>query len=66
MNKIKRTKEEPLILVVYLKAGPRRICRWMEKGKRKQEHYSWWLWEKTNGKIPGGAFYSLPKQRYDG
>ena len=54
MKPIKRTKENPLVLIVYFKAGPRRILRWFENGKYKSEYYSRWLWRKANGEIPKG------------
>lgn len=56
MKPIKRTKENPLVLIVYFKAGPRRILRWFENGKYKSEFYSRWLWKKANGEIPKGYF----------
>lgn len=52
MDKIIRTKEEPLIMVIYKSAGPRRLCHWHENGKVKTQYYSRWLWEKNNGKMP--------------
>jgi hypothetical protein len=56
MDKIIRTKENPLVIVIYETAGPRRLCHWHENGKVHTQYYSRWLWEKANGKIPKGCF----------
>jgi hypothetical protein len=56
MDKIIRPQEEPLVMVIYESAGPRRLCHWHENGKVKTQYYSRWLWEKVRGKIPKGYF----------
>jgi hypothetical protein len=56
MKPIKRTKENPLISIVYFKSGPRRVCRWFEDGRYKTEFYARRLWKSVKGEIPKGYF----------